>query len=245
MGWFSSNSSKQQQAQQQQAQQQQQQQQSGKSRQQRMSDFSWVGKIAPTLGLFLVFVALTTGVGIMVLQLIDQAWLRIPKMLQLAAAIAGVLCLIGIGLHAFVLHRGTSAIIACIKAIAESWLAGREIKDTKTVWQLLAAFMFVSVSVPLIIGWSLSKVTSTRVPTDFIQDLTPKMQQGAQVANSDIPSATLLPYAAGIKTMHKVKRGETLGSIATKHNTTVDEIKSNNYLRSDNIAAGQILTIKP
>lgn len=242
MGWFSSNSSKQQQAQQQQA--QQQQKQAGKSRQSRMSDFSWVGKIAPTLGLLLVFVALTTGVGIMVLQLIDQAWLRIPKMLQLAAAIAGVLCLIGIGLHAFVLHRGTAAIIACIKAIAESWLAGREIKDTKTVWQLLAAFMFVSISVPLIIGWSLSKVTSTRVPTDFIQDLTPKMQ-GTQVANSDIPSATLLPYAAGIKTMHKVKRGETLGSIAAKHNTTVDEIKSNNYLRNDNIAAGQILTIKP
>lgn len=209
-----------------------------------MSDFSWVGKLAPTLGLFLVFVALTTGVGIMVMQLIDQAWLRIPKMLQLAAAIAGVLCLLGIGLHAFVLHRGTSAIIACIKAIAESWLAGREIKDTKTVYQLLGAFMFVSIMVPVVIAWSLGKVTSARVPTDFIQDLTPKMQ-GSQVANGGIPPPSLLPYNAGLTSMHKVKRGETLSSIASKYNITVSEIKSNNYLRSDNIAAGQILTIKP
>lgn len=209
-----------------------------------MQDFSLMRKIAPMLGMVLLFAALSTGVGIMVLQLIDQAWIRIPKMLQLAAAIAGVLCLIGIGLHAFVLHRGTSAIIACIKAIAESWLAGREIRDTKTVWQLLLAFFLVSLMVPIIIAWSLGKVTASRVPTDFVQDLTPKVQ-GAQSASGNIPAPSLLPLNAGIKTVHKVKRGETLGSIAARHNVRIEDIKIANGLRSDNIAAGQILTIKP
>lgn len=244
MGLFGS-SNRQQQAQQQ-AQQSQQQQMVGKASRQggRMQDFSWVKKIAPMLGMVLLFAALSTGVGIMVLQLIDQAWIRIPKMLQLAAAIAGVLCLLGIGLHAFVLHRGTAAIIACIKAIAESWLAGREIRDTKTVWQLLLAFFAVALMVPIIIAWSLGKVTASRVPTDFIQDLTPKVQ-GAQVLISDIPAPSLLPLNAGIKTVHKVRKGETLGSIAARHNVSVDDIKINNGLRSDNIVAGQILTVKP
>ena len=43
--------------------------------------------------------------------------------------------------------------------------------------------------------------------------------------------------------IHKVKSGETLGSIAKKHHTTVANIKRWNGLKSDNIRVGQRLYI--
>lgn len=44
-------------------------------------------------------------------------------------------------------------------------------------------------------------------------------------------------------TTHKIKSGETLGSIARKYHTTVKNLKSWNNLKSDNIRAGQTLKI--
>lgn len=43
---------------------------------------------------------------------------------------------------------------------------------------------------------------------------------------------------------HKVRRGETLTSIAAKHGTTVSKIKKLNHLRSDRIRYGQRLRVK-
>ncbi len=43
---------------------------------------------------------------------------------------------------------------------------------------------------------------------------------------------------------HKVKKGESLGSIADKHHTTVRKIKSWNHLMSDKLHIGQQLIIK-
>ena len=42
---------------------------------------------------------------------------------------------------------------------------------------------------------------------------------------------------------HKIKSGETLGSIARKYHTTVRNIKNWNNLKSDNIRAGKTLRI--
>ncbi len=42
---------------------------------------------------------------------------------------------------------------------------------------------------------------------------------------------------------HKVKRGESLGKIASKHKTSVRKIKQWNHLKSDNIHVGQTLEI--
>lgn len=44
-------------------------------------------------------------------------------------------------------------------------------------------------------------------------------------------------------TTHKIKSGETLGSIARKYHTTVKNLKSWNNLKSDNIRAGKTLKI--
>ena len=43
---------------------------------------------------------------------------------------------------------------------------------------------------------------------------------------------------------HRVRRGETLTSIATKHGTTVSKIKKLNGLKSDRIREGQRLKVK-
>ena len=43
---------------------------------------------------------------------------------------------------------------------------------------------------------------------------------------------------------HKVRRGETLSSIAAKHGTTVSKLKKLNHLRSDRIRYGQRLRVK-
>jgi len=47
-----------------------------------------------------------------------------------------------------------------------------------------------------------------------------------------------------ISTVHFVKSGDTLWSIAQKYNTTVDKIKKDNNLTSDKLSIGQKLTIK-
>ena len=44
--------------------------------------------------------------------------------------------------------------------------------------------------------------------------------------------------------LHKVKKGETLFSIAKKHHVDVNEIKEINNLRSNNLSSGQVLKIK-
>ena len=43
---------------------------------------------------------------------------------------------------------------------------------------------------------------------------------------------------------HKVRRGETLSSIAAKHGTTVGKLKKLNNLRSDRIRYGQRIRVK-
>lgn len=43
---------------------------------------------------------------------------------------------------------------------------------------------------------------------------------------------------------HKVKRGETLTSIANSYNTSVAQLKKDNNLEADNLKAGQVLVIK-
>lgn len=43
---------------------------------------------------------------------------------------------------------------------------------------------------------------------------------------------------------HTVKKGETLGGIAKKHNTTVKKLKQLNNLKSDKIKIGQVLRVK-
>ena len=53
------------------------------------------------------------------------------------------------------------------------------------------------------------------------------------------------PNVAKIDIMarHKVRRGETLSSIARRYGTSVSRIKSWNGLRSDRIQSGQVLTV--
>ena len=69
---------------------------------------------------------------------------------------------------------------------------------------------------------------------------------GSEVIASNFKFAeepTTATAAVG-NTSHRVKKGETLYSIARQHNVTPDKIKSWNHLKSSNVALGQTLTIQ-
>jgi membrane-bound lytic murein transglycosylase D len=69
----------------------------------------------------------------------------------------------------------------------------------------------------------------------------------AAVAVSDSPVAAASPVSKTssepVKVIHRVKRGDTLFSIARRYDTTVESLKEWNRLRSSNIQVGQRLTI--
>ena len=52
------------------------------------------------------------------------------------------------------------------------------------------------------------------------------------------------PKPSGTPQYHRVRKGETLGSIAIKHHTTVSKIKKLNHLRGDFIREGQRLRVR-
>lgn len=63
---------------------------------------------------------------------------------------------------------------------------------------------------------------------------------GQQLIISEEPIGPIFPND---KTIYVVKAGDTLWSIASKNNTTVDEIKKNNNLTSNSLSIGQELTL--
>jgi membrane-bound lytic murein transglycosylase D len=63
------------------------------------------------------------------------------------------------------------------------------------------------------------------------------------VAPASVEPASPPPAAKAEKVVYRVKRGDTLSSIARRYGTSVDSVKSANRLRSSAIQIGQRLTI--
>ena len=69
------------------------------------------------------------------------------------------------------------------------------------------------------------------------------------IKGSNLPIGTVLKIPSDTGTnpdtmfMYKVKSGDTLYSIASKYGTTVDKIKSLNYLKDNNLSIGQVIRI--
>ena len=69
------------------------------------------------------------------------------------------------------------------------------------------------------------------------------------IKGSSLPVGTVLkiPSKSGVNPnnmfMYTVKAGDSLYSIARKYNTTVNDIISLNYLKSNNLSVGQVLRI--
>jgi membrane-bound lytic murein transglycosylase D len=81
------------------------------------------------------------------------------------------------------------------------------------------------------------------VGTELIIPVDPRAQAtGARRTASRTSAPVVLPEKA-LKLEHKVRRGDTLGSIATRYGTTVRDIQTWNGLRDTRIAAGHVLTI--
>lgn len=69
-----------------------------------------------------------------------------------------------------------------------------------------------------------------------IVQLSKELEETFGTGNSD-------SYAQGSKSKYRVKSGDYLGLIASKHNCTVSEIKKWNKLKGDNLKIGQQLTV--
>lgn len=91
-----------------------------------------------------------------------------------------------------------------------------------------------------------AKFQGAYVPTNYRAPYAyPKsLPRGAQVAG-----ATAVAYHAPVKSensprsIHVVRRGQTLSLVARTHGVTVTQIKTWNHLRSNNIQVGQRLII--
>lgn len=66
-----------------------------------------------------------------------------------------------------------------------------------------------------------------------------------QVASASAPAARAVAAAAADGQSYRVRRGDSLWTIARRNNVTVERLQSANSLRSSRIVAGQILTIPP
>ena len=62
-------------------------------------------------------------------------------------------------------------------------------------------------------------------------------------AGPQLVTANVAPDAADETGTYRVNRGDSLWSIARRHNTTVDALKDLNSLKDSNIMAGQIITV--
>ena len=75
----------------------------------------------------------------------------------------------------------------------------------------------------------------------------PVRRAPAEVRTADAPSAPPAPARlvddSGRRITYKVRRGDTLGAIATKYRTTIDQLRSWNRLRGTRLAAGDTLTL--
>lgn len=71
---------------------------------------------------------------------------------------------------------------------------------------------------------------------------TPTMQDGERPSVS--PTVAKSRHAAKPSSYHKVRKGETLTSIAAKHGTTVSKLKKLNGLKSDRIRYGQRIKVR-
>ncbi|WP_164974335.1 LysM peptidoglycan-binding domain-containing protein [Filimonas effusa] len=70
-----------------------------------------------------------------------------------------------------------------------------------------------------------------------------KTVAASKPAASAPAATTSTPLAAGSTTTHTVKQGETLYRISQTYHVKVDQIKSWNHLKGDNVSIGQVLTI--
>ena len=85
-----------------------------------------------------------------------------------------------------------------------------------------------------------------RMPTQYVLQFVEKAQEiYAYKTQEDIDKEQVLKEVAKVsdRTVHTVKKGETLAGIAKKYNVSVSSLKQWNNLKKDTLKAGQKLTI--
>ena len=80
-----------------------------------------------------------------------------------------------------------------------------------------------------------------------IEDPDPRRSRGGDTASTSAPQAARAatpPPAPGTTIQYVVRSGDNLWQIAARHGTTVDQIKSDNRLRSNALQVGQTLLLR-
>lgn len=90
-------------------------------------------------------------------------------------------------------------------------------------------------------GSGILEATRERYPAHYHVAIFPT-QYGAYVNRLETRQTTRVA-SASLKVSYKVRSGDSLWTIARRHNTTVDELRSINNLRGSRIYAGQVIEV--
>lgn len=135
---------------------------------------------------------------------------------------------------------------------ANSIMAANHMKSTK-----LKAGKKLKIEVPAVDNNNLAADTTRTVAAERSTDIavntatTPSSpqpsprpaSQGANKSKSTTGQTSKKPAASGTTTNYKVKKGDTLYSIASRNGITVDQLKKANGMKSDKLAINQTLKI--
>lgn len=96
------------------------------------------------------------------------------------------------------------------------------------------------------VGTQINTPTNTIKPNPFLKDeeaviVDPPKKE---TISEELPKKAIVKKISFATKKHKVKRSETLYSISKKYHMTVDELKSLNKIKGNNISVGQTLLVK-
>lgn len=97
------------------------------------------------------------------------------------------------------------------------------------------------VTEPVIVEYGF--IDDTRENVDFLNNNYQNLAEAVIRAVMNYKGLNYIPPEGYISTSYTVQKGDTLYSIAKKLNTTVDELKNLNNLKSNNLSIGQVLKI--
>jgi len=92
-------------------------------------------------------------------------------------------------------------------------------------------------------GKSLAKGAELIIPIDPRSAPVRRAAAGVRTADAQGVSRARPADDSGRRVTYKVRRGDTLGAIATKYRTTIQQVKSWNRLHGTRVAAGETLTL--
>jgi len=130
---------------------------------------------------------------------------------------------------------------------------GTTVKALKETNNLKSDTIFVGQKLALPAGASTKPVSGTSAPAPsvpvapVVEDLAPALPVVLEITMPDLPLRALPPeqppVAAGARTTHTVKVGDTILTGASEYNVSISKLRNANNLTSDTLVPGRVLVI--